>query len=37
MHTFNPSVWETQRQVDLLDFKTSLVYRVSSGTARATQ
>jgi hypothetical protein len=28
-HTFNPSTWETE-------FKGSLVYRVSSRTARAT-
>jgi hypothetical protein len=34
-HTFNPSTWEAEAGRFL--FKVSLVYRVSSGTARATQ
>ena len=33
-HTFNPN---TQRQADLCEFEASLVYRVRSRTARATQ
>jgi hypothetical protein len=33
VHTFNPSIWEAGRQV----FEASLVYRVSSRAARATQ
>ena len=31
------SALRRQRQVDLIEFKASLVYRVSSRTARATQ
>ena len=31
-HAFNPSTWEAEAE-----FKASLVYRVSSRTARATQ
>jgi hypothetical protein len=34
--TFNPST-ERQRQADLCEFEVSLVYRMSSRTARATQ
>ena len=34
VHTFNPSM--RQRQVDLCEFKASLVFRVSSRTAMAT-
>ena len=42
VHTFNHSSGgregeDRQRQVGLCEFKTSLVYRVSSRTARATQ
>ena len=33
-HPFNPST--RQRQVDLCEFKASLVFRVSSSTARTT-
>ena len=33
-HAFNPSYWR-QRQADLCEFEASLVYRVSSRTARA--
>ena len=32
----NPAL-ERQKQAELCEFKTSLVYRASSGTARATQ
>jgi hypothetical protein len=32
---FNPSTWEADRPIS--EFETSLVYRVSSRTARATQ
>ena len=32
-HTFNPNT----READLCEFKASLVYKVSSRTARATQ
>ena len=35
-HTFNPSTWIWERQVDLFEFKVNLVYRESSRTARAT-
>ena len=35
-HAFSLST-QRQRQVDLCEFKTSLVYGVSSRTARATQ
>lgn len=35
-HTFNPST-RRLRQADLCEFKTGLVYRVSSHTARVTQ
>ena len=34
-HAFNPSTWEAGRQT--YEFEASLVYRVSSRTARATQ
>ena len=36
-HAFNPSAPRRQRQVDLCEFKASLVCRLSSRTARATQ
>jgi hypothetical protein len=36
VHDFNPSTTE-QKQVDLCEFKASLVYRVSSRTDRDTQ
>lgn len=36
MHTFNTST-QRQRQADLCEFKASLVYVVSSKTAKATQ
>jgi hypothetical protein len=36
VHTFNPSTGR-QRQENLCEFKASLVCRVSSRTARATQ
>jgi hypothetical protein len=35
-HTFNPSTWEAEAG-GFLKFKASLVYRVSSRRARATQ
>jgi hypothetical protein len=35
-HTFNPSTWEAEAG-KISEFKASLVYRVSSRTARATQ
>jgi hypothetical protein len=36
VHAFNPSTWEAKsRQIS--EFKASLVYKVSSRTARATQ
>jgi hypothetical protein len=35
-HTFNPSTWEAEAG-GFLEFKASLVYRVSSRTARATR
>jgi hypothetical protein len=35
-HTFNPSTWEAEAG-EISEFKASLVYRVSSRTARATQ
>lgn len=35
-HTFNPSIGR-HRQVDLCEFKASLIYRASSRIARATQ
>ena len=34
-HTFNPNTWEAK--ADGFEFEASLVYRVSSKTARATQ
>ena len=34
-HDFNPSTWEADRWIS--EFEASLVYRVSSMTARATQ
>ena len=36
VHTFNPSIGR-QKQVDLCEFRASLVYRVSSRTAMATE
>jgi len=36
VHTFNPSTWESKAS-ELCEFKASLVYIVSSKTARATQ
>jgi hypothetical protein len=36
VHAFNPSIGR-QRQEDLCEFEASLVYRVSSKTARAIQ
>jgi hypothetical protein len=35
-HTFNPSIWEAEAGGSL-EFETSLVYRVSSRTARDAQ
>ena len=35
-HTFSPSTWEA-KQAELCEFKASLVYRVSSKTAKATE
>jgi hypothetical protein len=37
MYTFNPSTREAEAGRSLSEFKASLVYRVSSRTARATQ
>ena len=34
-HAFNPSTWEAE--AGRFEFKASLVYKVSSGTARATE
>jgi hypothetical protein len=36
-HAFNPSTWETESDGSLLSCKASLVYRLNSRTARATQ
>jgi hypothetical protein len=36
VHAFNPSTWEAEA-VRFQEFKASLVYKVSSRTARATQ
>jgi hypothetical protein len=38
-HAFNPSTWEAEAGgfLRISEFEASLVYRVSSGTARATQ
>ena len=36
VHGFNPSTWEAKAG-DLCEFKASLVYRMSSRTAKATQ
>jgi hypothetical protein len=38
-HAFNPSTWEAEAILSLRisEFEASLVYRVSSRTARATQ
>jgi hypothetical protein len=36
VHAFNPSSWEAEAG-GISEFKTSLVYRVSSRTASATQ
>jgi hypothetical protein len=35
-HAFNPSTWEADAG-EFLEFEASLIYRVSSRTARATQ
>jgi hypothetical protein len=35
-HAFNPSTWEAEAG-EFLEFEASLVYRVSSRTARTTQ
>ena len=35
-HAFNPSTWDAEAG-GFIEFETSLVYRVSSRTARATQ
>ena len=37
VHTFNPSTWEAEAGRWISEFKASLVYRVSSRTARAIQ
>jgi hypothetical protein len=37
VHTFNPSTWQRGRGRQISLFKASLVYRVSSRTARAIQ
>ena len=34
-HAFNPSTWEAGRGRQISEFKASLVYKVSSRTARA--
>jgi hypothetical protein len=36
-HAFHPSTWEADAGKRISEFKVSLVYRVSSRTARATQ
>jgi hypothetical protein len=36
-HAFNPSTWEAEAGRFLSEFEVSLVYRVSSRAARATQ
>jgi hypothetical protein len=36
-HTFNPSTWEAEAGRQISEFKASLVYKVSSRTARAIQ
>jgi hypothetical protein len=36
-HAFNPSPWEGGRGRQISEFEASLVYRVSSRTARAIQ
>jgi hypothetical protein len=36
-HAFNPSTWEAEAGGFWPEFEASLVYRVSSRTARATQ
>ena len=35
-HTFDPNTYEAE-QTDICEFKASLIYKVSSRTARATQ
>jgi hypothetical protein len=35
-HTFNPRIWEAEAGV-ISEFEANMVYRVSSGTARATK
>jgi hypothetical protein len=36
-HAFNPSIWEVERGRQISESEASLVYRVSSRTARAIQ
>jgi hypothetical protein len=36
-HIFNASTWEAEAERSFLEFEASLVYRVSSRRARATQ
>ena len=36
-HAFNPSTWEAERGRRISEFEASLVYKVSSRTARAIQ
>ena len=35
MHAFGHNTWEAEGQVDLFEFKASLVYKASSRTVRA--
>jgi hypothetical protein len=37
VHTFNPSTWDAEAEAGRFLFEASLVYKVSSRTARATQ
>jgi hypothetical protein len=37
VHAFNPSTWEADRGRQISEFEASLVYQMSSRTARATQ
>ena len=37
MHTFNPRTWEAEAGRQICEFEASLVYRVSSRTAKATK
>ena len=36
-HAFNPKTQQTEEEADLSELETSLIYRVSSRTAKATQ